>query len=356
MDIYDLWLAKTKVSFKVKLELYKKFRNSKNIWYYIFNNCNNNYENDLVITNLKESWNEYELNLTMEFIEKKEIKAVKIDDSLYPSKLLNIEDAPFLLFYKGNIKRLNSSKSIAIVGSREASVYGRNAAAFISSELSRHDVNIISGMARGIDTYAHKNCIENKGFTCAVLGCGIDIIYPRENTLLYHEIINTGCIISEFMPGTSPLPYNFPVRNRIISGLSDGVIVVEANLKSGSLITAGTASEQGREVFAVPGSIFSKESAGTNRLLKDGASPFTDIKDLFDILKINFVPKYAHVFYGNNRKILDIVKDSPVHIDDIIKLTNIDIKQLYELLFELQLKNEILCLAGNYYVRSSDKL
>lgn len=356
MNIYDLWLSKTVIPSEKKLELYSEFKNSENVWYYIFRTCNNNYENDVTINKLKVSWKEKELVSLNTVIEKKSIKVVKIDETLYPTMLSNTKGAPFLLFYRGNIEKLNSRKSVAVVGSRNASIYGRNVSNYVSGELSRNGINIISGMAKGIDTFAHRSCIENNGFTCAVLGSGIDIVYPKENILLYDELCSRGCVISEFVPGTPPLPYNFPIRNRIISGLSEAVVVIEAGFKSGSLITASTASEQGRDVFAVPGSIFSKESIGTNTLIKDGAIPLTNIEDIFNILRIDYVPKCTVNFNSTYRKILNIIKDTPVHIDDIIKLTNIDIKQLYGLLFELQLKNEILCLTGNYYVRTSDKL
>jgi DNA processing protein len=356
MDKYDLWLSRTTISSKKKLELYREFESSEKLWYFIFNNCNNNYKNDAIINKLKTSWNDTELSSICSIIEKNHIKTVKIDETLYPTMLSSIGDAPFLLFYKGNIERLKSAISVAVVGSRNATIYGRNASALISKTLARSGINVVSGMAKGIDTYAHKSSIDNNGYTCAVLGCGIDIIYPKENSLLYDELCSKGCIISEFIPGTQPLPYNFPIRNRIISGLCEIVIVVEAGLKSGSLITSSSATEQGRDVMAVPGSIFSDESIGTNMLIKDGAYPLTCVKDIFDILKVDYIPNSITSFNNTQKKLFNIIKDTPVHIDDIIKLTNIDIKQLYELLFELQLKNEILCLAGNYYVRSCDKL
>jgi DNA processing protein len=272
----------------------------------------------------------------------------------YPSKLKLYDDSPVVLYYYGNIDMLNTRTNVSIVGSRKNSIYGTNVTKLISKELSINGINIISGLAKGIDAYAHSTCIENDGFTCAVLGCGIDIIYPKENKILYEDMKNKGVILSEFPPGTQPYAYNFPVRNRIISQLSDLVIIVEAGIKSGSLITANLALEQGIDVMAVPGSIFSEQSKGCNKIIKDGAYPLTSIEDVFELLKTNYLHSgnNSYTLNPSEKKIHELINDSPIHIDDIIKIANIDIKQLYEVLFELQLKNEIMCLSGNYYVKN----
>jgi DNA processing protein len=287
------------------------------------------------------------------------INTITYNEELYPKKLKLLEDAPYTLFYKGNIEKLNEHKNVSIIGSRKCTRYGIDVTSAIVKELSNYDVNVISGMARGIDTAAHKAAISNSGYTCAVLGCGIDIIYPKENKYIYNEIQNRGCVISEFIPGTPPYAYNFPIRNRIISVLSDLVIVVEADIKSGSLITANLALEQGKDVMAVPGSLFSAQSKGTNKLIKDGAYPLTDVEDIFNLIGIDF-NQCESINYRSelsiNQKIFSVLSDSPMHIDDIIRRTNIDIKQLYGLLFEFQLKEEILCLSGNYYVRINNKI
>ena len=187
-----------------------------------------------------------------------------------------------------------------------------------------------------------------------MLGCGLDVVYPRENYKLYHKMFECGCVLSEFVPGTKPEHYNFPIRNRIISGLSDLVLIIEAGEKSGSLITAGLALDQGKDVMAVPGSIVSSNSKGSNRLLHDGAHVFTQIEDVFELLNMNYnmVKNQNKPFSDDlHNKIISVLSDKPQHIDEIINITHIDIKQLYELLFELQLDNQILCLSGNFYVK-----
>jgi len=223
-------------------------------------------------------------------------------------------------------------------------------------QLNSYEINIISGMAKGIDSIAHKAAINNNINTVAVLGSGIDVIYPKENYRLYHEILeNGGCIISEFPLGTPPLSRNFPMRNRIISGMCELLIVTEGGEKSGTLITVGAALEQGKNVIAVPGSIFSSESKGTNKLIRDGAYIYTDIEDVLSLLNISRISmdnkSISTVKSKLEEKIYKIIDDNPIHIDKIIKLVDIDINQLYKLLFELQVKEEILCLGGNFYVR-----
>lgn len=356
MNIYDLWLCNSKIEPQNKLLLYKQFKGAKNLWYYIFKNNNNNYIGSRVKNALIECFDEDKLTTLLRYINENALDYVFFDDELYPYKLRNYDDAPFMLFYKGDIAKLNKNKSAAIVGSRNCTIYGRNAAALIGKELGSSDVNIISGLAMGIDAVSHKACLDAGGFTCAILGCGIDVIYPKQNSLLYHDIAKNGCIISEYLPHTEPKGYHFPIRNRIISALSDVVIIVEAADKSGSLITAHLASDQGKDVMVVPGSIFSKTSTGTNKLIKIGADPITSIEDIFEVLKIEFSKPKQDKFSNYEKIIFQIVKDTPVHIDDIIRSTNIDIEHLYALLFELQLKDEILCLAGNYYVRSANTI
>ncbi|MBC2578933.1 DNA-processing protein DprA [Clostridium sp. DJ247] len=362
MNKYDLWFSMVKLPNKVKLKLVKEFKSIEDIWYYC--NCNNrkifnDEEESKIKHELKKAWDTVKLEAALKKSSEEGMKIVNFNDERYPKKLRAYEDSPSVLFYKGNIDKLNHAVSASIVGSRNCSIYGRNVASLISKELAANSVNIISGMARGIDAYAHSACIERKGYTCAILGSGIDVIYPKENKKLYYSILENGCIISEFFPGTRPNNYNFPVRNRIISALSNVVIVIEASEKSGSLITANLAAEQGKDVVAVPGSIFSDQSKGTNKLIRDGAYPFTGFQDLFEILNT----PYKENSNKNIKKLIDIEKtlctiisDTPIHIDDIFRKTNIDIKRLYEVLFELQLRNEIICLAGNYYAKVESKL
>ena len=211
------------------------------------------------------------------------IEEISINNSEYPEQLRNIYEPPHKLYILGN-KEILKQKGIAIVGSRKATEYGKKIAFNISRELSINGINIISGLAIGIDSYAHLgNLNQNIGKTIAVLGSGIDKIYPKENIELAKKIIQSkGCIISEYPAGTKASKLNFPQRNRIISGISKGVLVVEANEKSGALITADFAIEQGREVFAVPGDITKEQSKGCNLLIKDGAKIVLSSKDILE--------------------------------------------------------------------------
>ncbi len=211
---------------------------------------------------------------------KYEIKELNINDERYPAKLRCIYNPPTKLYYIGDLDLLNN-KSLAIIGCRNASKYGLKIAGIFSQELSKEKVTIISGFARGIDSEAHKKAINNEGKTIAILGNGIDIIYPWENEDLFVDIISKGgLILSEFEAGTKPLKENFPKRNRLVSGLSDGVIVVEAKRRSGTMITVDYALEQGKDVYVVPGNIDSLNSEGTNELIKQGAIMVTSYRDI----------------------------------------------------------------------------
>jgi DNA processing protein len=347
-----LWFSMLSLPCRTKLELIKSYQTPENLW---TNYSNGNFEDKSLLKVLKNSWDDKKINEINKILLDNDINIVCFNDSLYPKRLKPYEDAPSILFYKGDISKLNHNLSVSIVGSRKCTSYGINASKVISTELSRRKINIISGMAKGIDTYAHSSCLSSTGYTCAVLGSGLDVIYPKENKVLYDSIASTGCIISEYLPGTQPLAYNFPVRNRIIGELSNIVIIVEAGIKSGSLITATLALEQGIDVMVVPGSIFSEQSKGSNKLIKDGAYPLTSIEDIFQLLNMDY--NQPGEIQNNNlneveRKIHSTLTDSPLHINDIIRLTKVDINYLYEVLFELQLKDEIMCLAGNYYVKN----
>ena len=213
-------------------------------------------------------------------LDKNKIKTIKLEDSTYPEKLKEIYNPPKTIYLIGNEKLLNQ-KSIAIIGCRECTRYGAENAYKFGYELAKENICVISGFAKGIDTYSHKGAVSAKGKTIAVLGCGLDIIYPPENIKLYKQILlQGGAIISEYPLGSKPEKYHFPERNRIISGLSSGVLVIEAKKKSGTMITVDFALEQGREVYAVPGNISSENSYGTNELIKEGAIPVTSINDM----------------------------------------------------------------------------
>lgn len=212
-------------------------------------------------------------------MERYQIKKILINDIAYAEKLRNIYDPPKCLYIIGN-ESLLSTKSIAMIGCRNCSQYGANIAYQFAYELAKKNITIISGLARGIDTCSHWGAVNANGKTIAILGSGLDIIYPSENKKLYDEIIKKGgAIISEYPLGTKPEKYHFPARNRIISGLSNGVFVIEARNKSGTLITVDHALEQGKDIYAVPGDITRENSIGTNELIKQGAIPITCVDD-----------------------------------------------------------------------------
>lgn len=358
---HDLWFSLLRISDGTKLALLKKLKSTEEIWNYSRDKSwlLSGDKNEIKVkSKIIAASDEKELESVKKTVFKNEIKLVSYNDTSFPDRLKLYGDCPVFLFYKGDLNKLNSRKSAAVVGSRSCTAYGKSAAASISRDLCRGGINVISGLARGVDGEAHRSALANGGYTCGVLGCGLDVVYPRENVRLYNEMFKNGCVVTEFIPGTRPAAYNFPKRNRIISGLADVVIVVEAGEKSGSLITAGMALAQNKSVFAVPGSIFSDRSSGTNRLIRDGASIYTDAADLNVCLSLNFgiMNSSAGMFPNElQSRIFDILSEKPMHIDEIINITHIDIKQLYELLFELQLDNRILCLTGNHYIRAANE-
>ncbi|MBU3219908.1 DNA-processing protein DprA [Clostridium algidicarnis] len=352
MNKYELNFILAKISNSKKSLLLETYGSVENIYNNIERQKENNYLNYI--------WMELESSIYInieelsEMIFKNEMKYCFYGESVYPYFLKNIEEPPFVLFYKGEIEKLQNHTNISIIGSRKCSNYGEEMAKQIIKGLNGYDINIISGGARGIDSIAHNISLKEGLYTTAVLGCGLDLIYPKENKTLYDEISKRGCIISEFMPGTPPYKINFPRRNRIISGLSELVIIVEAAERSGTLITANYALLQGKDVMAVPGSYYWKQSRGCNDLIKDGAYIFTGINDILELLgidkKINNSNK-SNEMNLNKNFLMKFIEDRPIHINEIINKSNIDIKVLYELLFEMQLAEEIICLAGDYYVK-----
>ena len=231
------------------------------------------------------SWQKYfDLKKECLLIEKHKARVLTFGHSEYPPLLKEIYDPPIVLYIKGNILK-EDKMAVAIVGARRASYYGLNTARHLAREIGNYGLTVISGLARGVDTSAHQGALGGQGRTIAVFGCGLDRIYPPENKKLVEEIIKNGAVITEFPFGTPPFKQNFPKRNRIISGLSLGVVVIEAGRYSGSLITARLATEQGREVFSVPGRIDAVTSQGTNVLIKQGAKPVLELEDIIEEIK-----------------------------------------------------------------------
>jgi len=288
---------------------------------------------------------------------RQECSVVTWEEEHYPVLLREIYDPPPLLYYRGDIGLMNSY-CLAIVGSRRHTVYGRENASKFAAGLSNHNITIVSGMARGIDTWAHRGVLGAGGKTVAVLGCGLDICYPPENKKIKLEIENSGIVISEFPPGYQPLPQNFPRRNRIISGLSWGTLVIEAGGKSGALITADFALEQGREVFAIPGSIASPYSRGCHKLIKEGAKLVEKVEDMLEELSLTVaanntaLPQQEQGFNPDEKKLLELIPFEPLALEDLVALSKLSLASLNALLLELELKGAIKQLPGKYFIRS----
>ena len=281
---------------------------------------------------------------------------VSIEQKNFPEKLQNIPDPPYALYYIGKLPEENR-KSVAIVGARGRSIYGCEVAQNLAKALSEHGVQVISGLAKGIDTDAHKGALEGLGDTYAVLGSGVDICYPRENKYLYQKIIESGGIISEHPPKTQPVASFFPLRNRIISGLSDCVVVIEAKEKSGSLITADYAMEQGKDVYALPGRITDKLSVGCNRLIKQGAGIVQSVEDFLADLDIFTENTCTQIDFRKNllekdeRLVYSLIDFHPVGLGTLVDKTNFSISRLMEILKKLDSLGLVKETFTNYYVR-----
>ena len=364
------WLAWNKVKEIGPIRfsnLMKSFSSLEEAWHNSFNK-----ENIMKILHVgQDTWKRIELEKQkidpdneLLLLEKMKVNVVTIKEDAYPLLLKSIYDPPPVIYYRGNfVEIMRRKKGIAIVGSRKATYYGRKVAREIALELASRGYIIISGLARGIDTNAHLGALEAGKETIAVLGCGIDRVYPAENRSLAYRIIEDGAIISEFPINTKPEKSNFPRRNRIISGLTLGTLVVEAATKSGALITTDFALDQGREVFAIPGSIHSFLSLGCHDLIKQGAKLVNNYQDIIEELEEkrgsveekDAVVKEEKIFTENltdfEKKFLKYISIEPLHIDAITDLTKLPPAKVNETLLSLELKNIIREIEGKRYIR-----
>lgn len=287
---------------------------------------------------------------------KKGIKYITYLEEQYPKRLLPYRDSPIGLFVKGELPP-DQVPTAAIVGARNCTEYGRQAAEYLAYELASHGVQILSGLALGVDRAAHEGCLKAGGKTYSVMGCGVNVCYPRENYRLYSEVENSGGIISEFVPGTVPASMNFPMRNRIISGLSDVVIIVEAREKSGSLITGDLALEQGKEVFALPGRINDPLSAGCNRLIQMGAAICLGPKDILEfwgiesgeVLKRN--KKSEKSLAKREKLVYSLIDSRPKSLEEIVTFCQIPVADVLESLITLELSGYIQSCGNQNYCR-----
>jgi DNA processing protein len=315
-----------------------------------------------IVTALRNHKPSEKLQKELDRIHQKGFQIVTMLDSAYPRLLREIPDPPPYLYVYGRLDE--NLKNIAVVGSRHATTYGINTTRDLCKDLAALGITVASGMARGIDTAAHEGALMGKGKTVAVLGCGLDRIYPAENRKLYHRISENGAVVSEFALMTEPEAHNFPIRNRIISGISLGTVVVEASKKSGALITARLAAEQNREVFAVPGSVQSFKSTGTHTLIKQGAklvehaqdiieelSPFleTQIPIAGELKRHDETREIRASLSSEEAFVHEILGPYPEHIDDLVHKTSIETGKLSSILLKLELKGIVQQSPGKLF-------
>ena len=358
---YSMWLHKLSLPEYIKIKMLECFGSYKNIYDAKASEYRQFGFNDKQIQKIEQSKGILEeLSKMIKVYEEQKIHIVDILDENYPCYLKQIIDPPIILFVKGDLSYLNRP-SLGIVGSRKCSEYGFESTYKLSAELAEKGIVIMSGMAYGIDEAAHKGALQT-GYTIAVMGTGINICYPLQNQKIYHLIPQQGCLVSEYFLDTPPLPFQFPRRNRIISGMSMGILVVEADLKSGSLITANLALEHNRDVFAVPGNINSKLSSGTNELIKNGARCVTQIEDIIEDLP-PYIQAQIKNFKNNTSKNNDCklaqdesivyayLSQSPINLNELFKDTKLPYEIVYPSLIKLEIKGLIKRLPGERYVR-----
>lgn len=358
-DIYILWLTRIQgIGVKKIAALLAHFKQPSKIWLAALEQLTcvkqiSNIDAQRIIDSRKkevvEKW--------LEELEKKKIQFISICNPQYPSLLKQIYDPPSGLYVKGILPK--DDIKISIIGARKCSQYGLHTAYQLSNELAQKGFVIVSGMAKGIDSMANQGALAAKKATIAVLGCGVDICYPSENRNLMQQIIENGCVISEYPPGTHALAANFPRRNRIIAGISTAVIIVEATQKSGSLITVNQAIENGRDVFAVPGNITSVLSEGTNELIKQGCPMITNMNDvLFELgityneeEKKKYTEKDISGLAEEEKTVYDCINLQPVSADEIADKLNQTIQEIQTILSLLEIYGYIKKLPQSGYVR-----
>jgi DNA processing protein len=306
------------------------------------------------IENIQLTRNQFDLQKIWDNLLKKDIKLITWEDEIYPRRLKEIDQPPPVLYMRGEIKA-EDDWAVAVVGTRRITVYGRQVTEDLAAFLAINGVTVVSGLARGVDSTAHSIAIKNDGRTLAVLGCGIDQIYPPENKKLIEEIVQKGAILSEFPPGTPPDANNFPQRNRIISGLSQAVVIVEAGETSGALITATFAAEQGREVFAVPGNILAPQSKGCNRLIREGAHPYLKPQDVLELLNLEQVQEYkqARLLMPGDEiesRLIEVMENDILPIDEITSRAGLTADKVSAALTILELKGMVRQVEGTSYM------
>ena len=361
--LYQYWFMRNEdVTYSKKHKLIDYFYDSYNIYFAT--------KKDLVDSGLMDSKSadtfinnraKFDLSKEYEDFSHSPFSFVTMEDASYPDKLRNIFDKPYGLYYVGKIPSFE--RAVSIVGARRCSAYGKRLALQIGDKLGQNGYTVISGMARGIDAYGHKGCIDAGGKTVAVLGSGCDVIYPTENRLLYEEILSSdGAIISEYQMGTSPVAMNFPRRNRIVSALSDIVVVIEAREKSGSLITADFALEQGKDIYVTPGRIGDTLSTGTNKLIAQGAGIIYDtdqfINDLQNFYGLNSKTSKTEkkpkiILTEEQKKVYKLFDDYPKSISTVLEESSMDYLNLLSVVLSLERHGLLSEVFKNNYVKTA---
>jgi DNA processing protein len=306
-----------------------------------------------VIDNFMRLRRDVNLNLVWDQIQHQGIQVITWDEEAYPARLQEIDQPPPVLYMRGSILP-EDSWAVAVVGTRRVTAYGRQVASEVAAFLGQNGITLVSGLARGVDAIAHEAALKNGGRSIAVLGSGVDTIYPPENLRLAEKMAQQGAVISDYAPGTPPDAVNFPPRNRIISGLSLGVVVVEAGETSGALITATFAANQGRDVFAVPGNINAPQSRGTNRLIQDGARPLLRPEDLLDLLHLERIESHKEARRDlpsdpTESRLLHEIALEPLHIDEIRSRSGLPIEIVSATLTMMELKGMVRQVGGMQY-------
>lgn len=307
-----------------------------------------------IIENLTQIRQQVDLQRFYSDIEKKGIQVLTWQDETYPARLKEINQPPPVLYMRGSYE-LEDAWAVAVVGTRHITAYGRQVAEETASFLGNHGITVVSGLARGVDSVAHTAAIHSGGRSIAILGCGVDKIYPPENCQLSEKLIEAGCLLSDYAPGTPPDSANFPPRNRIISGLSLATVIIEAGMESGAMITAAFAADQGREVFAVPGNIHAPQSAGTNHLIQEGARPLLDPHEILSVLELTCVEEKKATRRSlpadpTEARLLSEMGLEPLHADELSTRLEIPIEMISATLTVMELKGMVRQVGGMSYV------
>lgn len=306
------------------------------------------------LRNLLAMRGELDLDAQVARLEKAGVQVMTWQSPEYPEHLRNIYHPPPVLYLRGALLSADAW-SVAVVGTRRATVYGREATKQLAGGLARAGVTVVSGLARGIDAVAHQAALDAGGRSIAVLGSGVDVVYPAENRRLMQQIIERGAVLSEYALGTPPEASNFPPRNRLISGLSLGVVIVEAASRSGALITADFAAEQGRDVFAVPGNMFNRSSLGCNRLIQQGAKLVLCVEDILEELNLTMVAQQQEVQAAvpenqTESLVLSFLSADPTHVDELVRRTDLSVSEVSSTLALMELKGMVRQVGGMNYV------